>query len=126
MFNVTLQFETGKVSYGKSGKSLWTLTKDFNGMRHLDNFIDYIHRTKGYLLDECFYNSGYPFEEGDTYYTVEKNSDGTYEVVESTWDDVSEDIYDEDNRRYLTWSKKNAYKYATAINRGSIKIISEC
>lgn len=32
----------------------------------------------------------YPFEEGDTYYTIELG-----EVVESCWDAVSEDIHDE-------------------------------
>jgi len=49
----TLQFETGKPKYGR-GKALWTLTKDFADEKHMDNFIAYICRTKGYYLDEVF------------------------------------------------------------------------
>jgi hypothetical protein len=49
----TLQFETGKIPYGR-GKPLWTLTKEFKDQKHMDNFIAYIHRTKGYYLDEVF------------------------------------------------------------------------
>jgi hypothetical protein len=49
----TLQFETGKINYGK-GKSLWTLTKEFKDQKHMDNFISYICRTKGYFLDEVY------------------------------------------------------------------------
>lgn len=62
---------------------------------------------------ECAYNEGlkqvwrefyqnkkalpYPFEEGDTYYTIEQG-----EVVESCWDDVSEETHDDNpNMRYF-------------------------
>ena len=62
---------------------------------------------------ECAYNEGlkqvwrefydhkkalpYPFEEGDTYYTIELGV-----VVESCWDDVSEEIYDDNpHMRYF-------------------------
>lgn len=48
----TIQFETKKPSY--KGKGLWTLTKEFNDEQHMDNFIAYICRTKGYLLDEVW------------------------------------------------------------------------
>lgn len=37
----------------------------------------------------------YPFDEGDTYYTIE---DG--QIVESTWDFVSEEMYDECGDKY--------------------------
>ena len=47
----TLQFETGKPRYN-GGKGIWTMSREFKDMRHLDNFIDYICRTKNYLLDE--------------------------------------------------------------------------
>ena len=44
-----------------------------------------------------FEQSKYPFKEGDTYYTIELG-----EVVESCWDDVSEEIHDENpNMRYF-------------------------
>jgi hypothetical protein len=49
----TLQFETGKVSYGR-GKALWTMTKEFKDEKHMDNFIAYICKTKGYYLDEVY------------------------------------------------------------------------
>lgn len=52
---VTLQFETGKPRYN-GGKGLWTLTKEFKDEKHMNNFISYIIRTKGYMLDELYYN----------------------------------------------------------------------
>jgi hypothetical protein len=131
----TLQFETGKPRYN-GGKGLWTMTREFNDMRHLDNFIDYICRTKNYLLDEVWYTGGYPFNEGDTYYTIEQTmshaeynllvSNGEnperYVVVESCWDDVSEELFDKKPNRYMTWSRKKANEYAEKLNEGLIKI----
>jgi len=39
----------------------------------------------------------YPFTEGDDYYTIEGK-----QVVKSTWDDVSEDMHDENpNTKYF-------------------------
>jgi len=32
----------------------WVLHKKFNNERHLNNFVTYIMRTKGYFLDEVF------------------------------------------------------------------------
>ena len=113
MLNATLQFETGKPAY--RGKGLWTMTKDFNDLRHLDNFVNYICRTKGYLLDEVYHNSGYPFAEGDTYFTIENG-----EVIESVWDDVSEEMYDENKHNFYTWSRKQAERYAEMLNDGRI------
>ena len=104
MYQVTLQFETCKPSY--NGKGLWTLRKEFNDLRHCNNFIAQICRTKGYLLDECWYESGFPFNEGDTYYTIEDN-----EVVMSCWDDISEELFDK-NKLYFV-SKTEAQKYVT-------------
>jgi hypothetical protein len=37
----------------------------------------------------------YPFDEGDTYYTIEGG-----QIVESTWDFVSEEMYDECGDKY--------------------------
>jgi len=48
----TIYFETGNLSL--YGKGTWKVTKKFADQRHLDNFIAYIMRTKGYLLDEVF------------------------------------------------------------------------
>jgi|TARA_R110002073_G_scaffold248956_1_gene411766 hypothetical protein len=35
----------------------WVVTKDFNDKKHKENFINYIERTKGYLLDEIYTQS---------------------------------------------------------------------
>ena len=131
MLNATLQFETGKPAY--RGKGLWTMTKDFNDLRHLDNFVNYICRTKGYFLDEVYHNSGYPFAEGDTYFTIETMNPAEYNllvsngenpdkyvVIESVWDDVSEEIYDENKHHFYTWSRKQAERYAEMLNDGQI------
>jgi len=128
---VKIQFETGKPSY--KGKGLWTLTKEFSDMKHLDNFIRYNCRTKGYLLDEVWYED-YPFNEGDTYYTIEEamnhaeykllvsngENPDRYVVVESCWDEVSEELFDQNRNRYLTWSRKEANEYASKLNDGVI------
>jgi hypothetical protein len=130
----TIQFETGQVSYGK-GKGLWTLTKEFTDHKHMDNFIAYICKSKNYLLDEVWYES-YPFNEGDTYYTIEETMNyGEYKllidnqenperyvVVESCWDEVSEELFDENPNGYMTWSRKKANEYAEKLNEGTIKI----
>ena len=125
MLQATIQFDTRRVRYG-GGKSLWTITKEFNDVRHLDNFITYIHKNKNYLLDEVWYTGGYPFNEGDTYYTIEKAmaEDDTihYVVVESCWDYVSEELFDENPNRYMTWSRKKANEYANDLQTGKIKI----
>lgn len=53
MYKVQLVFRTGKPSYGR-GRGEWVVTKEFNDKTHCDNFINYIGRTKGYMLDELF------------------------------------------------------------------------
>ena len=45
--NATIQFTTGR--------GMWTVRKEFNDEQHVDNFIRYIKRTKGYYLDEVWY-----------------------------------------------------------------------
>jgi hypothetical protein len=32
------------------------IKRNFNDMKHMDNFIAYIKRTKGWMLDEAFYD----------------------------------------------------------------------
>jgi len=46
-FRVSLQFVTDT-------GNRWTVNKEFNSERHLNNFVAYIMRTKGYYLDEIF------------------------------------------------------------------------
>jgi len=102
-YNCTLEFET---TIGGT----WTVTRTFNGVRHLDNFIDYILRTKGYHLDECYINNGYPFDEGETYYVIEHGK-----VIESCWDDVSEEMNDEYPNRMYFYSKNRAIAYLDSV-----------
>lgn len=63
----------------------------------------------------------YPFDEGDTYYTLEKttlkelmllNNNGEnpymFQVVESCWDSVSEEMHDENPRRIYFKTREEA------------------
>lgn len=74
-------------------------TYDSDGYGHLVNdyyevwqdgesVFDIHEMDKEFIDDYC--EIQYPFEDGDTYYTIE---DG--EWIESTWDSVSEEIHDE-------------------------------
>jgi hypoxanthine phosphoribosyltransferase len=47
MIQATLSFYT-------ESENSWVVFKEFNDDEHLSNFIKYIHRTKGYNLDECW------------------------------------------------------------------------
>ena len=52
-------------------------------------------------------NRYYPFDEGDTYYTVENQ-----QIVESVWDSVSEEIYDECGDKYKYFhTYRSAYSF---------------
>ena len=114
-YNATIVFETGL-----GGENHYrSYTGLFNGLRHLNNYIDVVLRERGWLLDELFINDGYP----DTYYTIEKAmSDGEYnllvsngenpqryEVVKSCWDDVSEEMYDKRTQYFDTYQRANEY-----------------
>lgn len=79
-------------------------------------------------------NKKYPFNEGDTYYTIEKAmsdaeynllvSNGEnpqrYEVVTSCWDDVSEEMYDENPHMYMTSSLNEANLNLEKYNNNEI------
>tara|TARA_R100001509_G_scaffold15660_1_gene7991 strand:+ start:3799 stop:4293 length:495 start_codon:yes stop_codon:yes gene_type:complete len=51
---------------------------------------------------------GYPYQEGDTYYTIEQAGD-VFGVVESVWDDVSQEMHDENPNRPYFRNKGNAW-----------------
>jgi len=79
-------------------------------------FINYAVNEEDIKLWEQSLHKSYPFQEGDTYYTIE---DG--EVVESCWDFVSEDIYDyqvenEEVQLYFPY-KEDAEKHLNSINQ---------
>ena len=106
-YKVTLEFHTGRPSYGNS-RGTWSMTKEFNDLKHCNNFINYIERTKGYMLDELFYEEGYPFNEGDDYWTIEDD-----QIIWSCWDDQSEELFDS-NKIYFT-SYKSAENYQESM-----------
>ena len=53
----------------------------------------------------------YPFEEGDDYWTIEENDTNTgLEVVWSCWDEVSEEIHDDNPDMVYYKTEKEAYE----------------
>ena len=42
------------IQFNTASLRKWSMKKAFNDERHLDNFIEYICRTKGYTLDEVW------------------------------------------------------------------------
>jgi len=125
---VVLQFNTNRIAYGSS-RGQWSVRKEFNDLRHCNNFINYIENKKGYTLDELFYESGYPFQEGDDYWTIEQvklNGEtplrNCNEVVHSCWDEESEKMFDP-NKIYFT-TKKRAEEYMEWIDSDEVTIIN--
>lgn len=53
----------------------------------------------------------YPFHEGDTYYTIDSKG-----VIESTWDYVSEELYDIDPERMYFATFEEATAHYNKIN----------
>lgn len=104
LYVVLLQFDTHKITYG-TNRGQWVVRKEFNDLKHCNNFIDYICRKKGYSLDEMWYESGYPFQEGDKYYTIEDK-----QIVESWWDDESEALFDKDRLYFATMEDAEYYR----------------
>ena len=51
------------------------------------------------------YNKQYPFQEGDDYWTIEKGR-----VVWSCWDDISEQIHDDNPNKAYYKSQRDAVK----------------
>lgn len=81
------------------------------GIRHVDRdkyeTAELIHKEE--------LTPNYPFEDGDTYYTIEKTGAG-YEPCESTWDSVSEEMHDEDPDTPYFINKGNAWKGVRLVN----------
>jgi hypothetical protein len=53
----------------------------------------------------------YPFNEGDTYYTIDSKG-----VIESTWDNVSEELYDTNPKRTYFATLEEATAHYNKIN----------
>lgn len=53
MIQATIQFNTHRPTFNGK-RSQWVVTRDFNDEKHIDNFVAYMYRTKGYTLDEIW------------------------------------------------------------------------
>lgn len=53
----------------------------------------------------------YPFQSGDEYYVVRRRDDGRAELVWSIWDDISEEVHDE-NPNTLYYDLESALEIA--------------
>ena len=51
-FRATIQFYTGSTW----GRGVWACSKTFNDEGHLDNFVAYMKRKKGWNVDELWYS----------------------------------------------------------------------
>ena len=88
---------------------------EFYGRKYRKEVMDDAKKYFDYFYNEIKENIAYPFEEGDTYYTVvtmkdEYNRD-KLEVIESVWDDISEQLYIEKPKMKLFNSKVSAYMH---------------
>jgi len=52
-FRATIQFYTGSAW----GRGTWACAKTFNSEGHVDNFINYMKRKKGWNVDEVWYTA---------------------------------------------------------------------
>tara|TARA_R110002020_G_scaffold393965_1_gene604038 strand:- start:1492 stop:2040 length:549 start_codon:yes stop_codon:yes gene_type:complete len=109
----------------------WTQDGFFEFRIHADrtvivssqDFYELLHQDGGNKLENTYgaviefiehynFNSKskktYPFNEGDDYWTIENN-----EIVWSCWDEMSEEMYDENPNTKLFTSKEKAIEYLT-------------
>jgi len=64
-------------------------------------------------------NKKYPFEEGDNYYTIDGNV-----IIESCWDDQSEELFDENpNRLYFATLNEAIFYYKYERNRDMLQSV---
>ena len=83
---------------------------DFQGLVYRDEVRDDANKYFEYYYNKIKEYIVYPFKEGDTYYTIEN-----MEVIESCWDDVSEEMYRSNPDRRLFEKESVALMYATQI-----------
>lgn len=65
---------------------------EFYGRKYRKGVIDDADLLFNFFLQEIKDHIEYPFKEGDKYYTIIR-SDKRYDIQESVWDDVSEEMY---------------------------------
>ena len=81
-----------------------------------EDILSIFHKKISREINERISDKGeekyYPFDEGDTYYTIEDE-----QIIESTWDFVSEEMYDENpNQEYFT-SHKSASEWLSYLKK---------
>ena len=55
MIRATIQFDNGKRgSWHRGGRRGWGVTREFKDQQHLDNFLAYMEREKGFTADEVY------------------------------------------------------------------------
>lgn len=63
MIRATIQFDNGKRgswghsnnrSWHRGGRRGWGVTREFKDQQHLDNFIAYMEREKGFTAEEVY------------------------------------------------------------------------
>ena len=67
--------------------------------------VEFIKENNKYICGSCG-DREYPFNEGDDYYTIE---DG--EVIWSCWDDISEELHNDNPNKQYFKTKKEAENY---------------
>ena len=106
--------------YGKD--AIWEDTIDeFNGRKYKKEVLSDATRLFEHFLSEIRDHVVYPFKEGDTYYMIRKMKDDynrdKLEVIESVWDDVSEELYMEKPDEKLFNNKASAYMHLIEIEK---------
>ena len=88
---------------------------EFYGRKYRKGVMDDARKYFDYYFNEIRDKIAYPFKEGDTYYTIENN-----EVMESCWDDVSEEIYNIEPVRRLFRTRNEAQEYINKLKKESL------
>jgi hypothetical protein len=99
--------------YGKD--AIWEDTIDeFYGRKYKKEVLSDATRLFEHFLSEIRDHIVYPFKEGDTYYTVIRSGD-RYDVQESIWDNISEEVYRKNPHIKLFETESQAYSYVSHI-----------
>ena len=81
-----------------------------------EHILSIFHKKISREINERISDEGeekyYPFDEGDTYYTIEDE-----QIIESTWDFVSEEMYDENPNQEYFISHKSASEWLSYLKK---------
>jgi len=95
---------------------------EFYGKKYRKGVMDDARKYFDYYFSEIRNKIAYPFKEGDTYYTIDENS----EVVKYCWDEVSEELYRSNPDKRLFEKESVALMYMVQHrNDEQIKILKQ-